>query len=71
MEYLFLLVGCVFGFIAGVLVQRLRKGKAIGTLRVNRTDPEGPYLFLELNSLESYEKIEKEKEVTLHVKIKD
>lgn len=36
------IIGCLFVIIA-------RRVKSIGALRVDRTDPDGPYIFLELD----------------------
>lgn len=42
----FYLVGTVIGFILGKILSR---PKAIGTIRIDRSDDDGPYLFLELD----------------------
>ena len=53
-------MGIVIAFIAGLFVGWmiaaiiLRHKKAIGSLRVETSDPDGPYLFLELNDQLEY-----------------
>lgn len=41
-----LAIGILIGCVATVLMMRV---KAIGNLRIDRSDPDGPYLFLELS----------------------
>ena len=56
-------VGC---FAGGAIVLKLKKSKAVGTLRVDTSDPkDGPYLFLELS--EDVSQICKEDQITLRV----
>lgn len=47
----FVILGEVFGYLVGILVRIwIERGSRIGTLRVDRSDPEeGPYFFLELD----------------------
>ena len=66
----------VIAFIAGLLVGGLivtiisRHKKAIGSLRVETSDPDGPYLFLELNDGNISELLRK-RHVILNVKAGD
>ena len=66
----------VIAFIAGLLVGGLiasiilRNKKSIGSLRVETSDPDGPYLFLELNDGNISELLRK-RHVILNVKAGD
>ena len=60
-----LVVGLVIGFIASVIYHRKR---VKGILRIDKSDPDGPYLFLELASDPAI--LEKQKYVTLEVNTK-
>lgn len=60
-----LVVGMVIGFIASVIYHRKR---VKGILRIDKSDPDGPYLFLELSSDPAI--LEKQKYVTLEVNTK-
>lgn len=40
------LIGVIVGYILAVT---LKRGKSAGTLKIDSSDPEGPYLFLELS----------------------
>lgn len=65
--YLLLFIG---GVIAGsVSTWFLSRPKTVGALRVDRSDPDGPYLFLELSK--GISEIASKSYVTLQVKIKD
>lgn len=64
----------LLGLIAGILltiifIKCFLKPKIAGTLRVDQSDPDGPYLFLELN--ESIEKIIHQKKVVMNVNAKN
>lgn len=61
--------GVVLGVMLGVLISRMFKKDSVGSLRVDRSDPDGPYIFLELNI--PFEKLSKEKTVLLNVKLED
>ena len=43
------LVGFILGAILSVIILR-KKTKPVGSLRMDYTDPDGPYLFLELTN---------------------
>ena len=59
----FLICGYILGYSLGK-----NKRKSIGTLRVDSSDPDGPYLFLELETDPDF--IKKEKYVLLKVDTK-
>lgn len=56
------------GILGYILAMRIYFKKPIGTLRVDSSDPDGPYLFLELETDPNI--IKKEKYITLKVDIK-
>lgn len=66
-----ILVGVIVGIIvalAGIFTGyqlRLRKEKPVGVLRVDTSDPDGPYLFLELHT--GVGDVMEQKQVTLEV----
>ena len=55
MLYAFIFLG---GFVLGILIEKiLIKSSRIGTLRIDNSDGDGPYLFLELSkSISSFNK---------------
>lgn len=69
-------MGIVIAFIAGLFVGWMiaavisRRKKVIGSLRVETSDPDGPYLFLELNDGNISELLRK-RHVMLNVKAGD
>lgn len=67
MEYL---IGLIVGSIISSIVHCfLHDRKTAGCIRIDHSDADGPYLFLELS--ESVEKLATRKEVLLEVKEKD
>lgn len=46
------------------------KRKAIGTLLLDESDPDGPYFFMELDSESSVKKVKEQEFVILRVKIR-
>lgn len=60
-----LVVGIIVGFTASVIYH---KNKVKGVLRIDKSDPDGPYLFLELASDPAI--LEKQKYVTFEVNTK-
>ena len=61
-------IGTLFGF---MIAELLQKRKKIGTLRMDRSDPnEAPYLFLELDP-DGMRKINRLKTVVLRVKLEN
>lgn len=59
-------VGILIGIVCTMIMYRV---KCIGSLRVDTSDPEGPYLFLELSKDISY--IHQKKYITLKVNLKN
>ena len=57
------LVGVVIG---GITTRLLWRPKGVGNLRVDTSDPDGPYLFLELTK--DLDSVVKSKSVTLKVR---
>ena len=57
-----LVVGIMIGFTVSVIYH---KNKVKGVLRIDKSDPDGPYLFLELASDPAI--LEKQKYVTLEI----
>ena len=54
------------GFIFGILVRDvMSKTKTVGNLRIDTSDPDGPYMFLELTKGVDY--VYREKYITLKV----
>lgn len=60
--------GLFGGWVIAAII--LRHKKAIGSLRVETSDPDGPYLFLELNDGNITELLRK-RHVILNVKVGD
>lgn len=60
--------GIALGIFIGIYISRWLLPK-IGTLRMDRSDPDGPYLFLELS--EDPKILGEYKEVRLDVKLED
>lgn len=76
MDILTLIISCVgmffCGFVAGSIFEATRnraKNKPVGTLKVNNSDPDGPYLFLELSTYP--EDIMREEYVTMKVETRE
>lgn len=65
-----IVLAIIIGIIIGLFVQKLLPRETIGVLRLDHSDPDSPYLFLEMNNDAMY-KIEHRKYVTMEVKIKD
>lgn len=62
------IAGFLVGYAFTLALSIIFKSKPIGTLRVDQSDPDGPYLFLELDHGLNFEG---KKEVTFEVKIED
>ena len=56
------IIGVVVGYILSVT---FKHSKSVGTLKIDSSDPEGPYLFLELSKDVDY--IRREQYVTFRV----
>lgn len=63
-----IVIGIAGGILGYILAMRMCSKKPIGTLRVDSSDPDGPYLFLELETDPNV--LKKEKYVTLKVNTK-
>lgn len=67
---MYFLLGLAVGVLLSIIFAKyFLKPKIIGTLRVDQSDPDGPYLFLELNA--SIEKIIHQKKVVMNVNVKN
>lgn len=65
MEYLLLALCFLVGVVIGILIS---KPKVIGSLRVDYSDPDGPYLFMELKK-DGIKTIESSNYINLKVSI--
>lgn len=66
MEVVYVVVGIMIGFVASSIIRRKRP---VGFLRIDKSDPDGPYLFLELKK--SVNEIATQRTVLLEVKRED
>ena len=64
---LFFILGCTYGRRKNK--EDVFKESRVGTLRVDRSDPDGPYLFLELHR--PFEDVARQEHVILDVKDED
>lgn len=65
-----IIMGCILSAIIGFVMGVTRHHKPVGTLRVDRSDPDdNPYLFLELS--EDPSKLPNQKYITLKVDVKN
>lgn len=67
MEVIYVVVGILIGFAVSSIIRR--KHLTVGFLRIDKSDPDGPYLFLELKK--SVNKIVTQRTVLLEVKRED
>lgn len=66
----YILIGIVCGFVFGALLgSRIFNKKSVGSLVVDNSDPDGAFLFLEIN--DNINSVISKKEVTLTVKHKN
>lgn len=63
MEVVYVVIGILIGFIGASVIRRKHP---VGFLRIDKSDPDGPYLFLELKK--SINEIVTQKTVLLEVK---
>lgn len=63
------IAGVIFGWGVGLAAHFIFRERPIGNLRVDHSDPEGPYLFLELEK--NPEALKTKNEVMLRVKFQD
>ena len=69
---LYFLVGLVLGFILMKVFSKKSKPMASsGYLRVDHSDPDSPYLFLEISSQAEMDQIPKKKQICFDVKTED
>lgn len=66
MEVVYVVVGIILGFVVSSIIRRKHP---VGFLRIDKSDPDGPYLFLELKK--SINEIVTQKTVLLKVKRED
>lgn len=66
MEVIYAVIGILIGFIGASVIRRKHP---VGFLRIDKSDPDGPYLFLELKK--SINEIVTQKTVLLEVKRED
>lgn len=67
-----LVVGAMLGICIGMVWRGVYlKRNAIGDLRVDHSDPDSPYLFLELSGNQSVRTIEQQNYVVLKVRVED
>lgn len=66
MEVIYVVVGILIGFIGASIIRRKRP---VGFLRIDKSDSDGPYLFLELKK--SINEIATQKIILLEVKRED
>lgn len=66
MEVVYIIIGVLIGFVTSSIIHRKHP---VGFLRIDKSDPDGPYLFLELKK--SINEITTQKTVLLEVKLKD
>lgn len=66
MEVIYVVIGILIGFIGASVIHRKHP---VGFLRIDKSDPDGPYLFLELKK--SINEIVTQKTVLLEVKRED
>ncbi len=66
MEVIYVIIGIMIGFIVSSIIRRKHP---VGFLRIDKSDPDGPYLFLELKK--SINEIVTQKTVLLEVKRED
>ena len=66
MEVVYVVVGIMIGF---VVSSNIRRKHPVGFLRIDKSDPDGPYLFLELKK--SVNEIIAQRTILLEVKRED
>ena len=66
MEVIYVVVGILIGFAVSSIIRRKHP---VGFLRIDKSDPDGPYLFLELKK--SVNEIIAQRTVLLEVKRED
>lgn len=69
MDFIFIVTVFFVGLWVGYFICLRLTENIVGTLRVDRSDPDGPYLFLELS--ENINKVINREYIALKVEIKD
>lgn len=71
MEIVIFVLGLALGLTLGFILTKYRnkKSEEVGTLRVDRSDSDGPYLFLELHT--DVEEVMRRKKVTFGVNVEN
>ena len=71
MEVMWLIIGILIGLIVGIVgVMFIFRQKPVGTLRIDTSDPDGPYPFLELPP-DGFTRIQNKKRIVLSVSMKN
>lgn len=68
MEVIYVVVGILIGFAVSSIIRRKHP---VGFLRIDKSDPDGPYLFLELKKSVNENEIVTQRTVLLEVKRED
>lgn len=73
MEIILLVSGFIVGLFVGIAICKINsnKKKSAGVLRVDQSDLDGPFLFLELDNKSGMDKIMKNKKVIFDVLVED
>lgn len=66
MEVIYVIIGILIGFVGASII---RRKQPVGFLRIDKSDPDGPYLFLELKK--NINEIITQKTILLEVKRED
>lgn len=66
MEVIYVIIGILIGFVGASIIRRKHP---VGFLRIDKSDPDGPYLFLELKK--SVNEIIAQRTILLEVKRED
>lgn len=66
MEVIYVVVGILIGYVVSSIIRRKHP---VGFLRIDKSDPDGPYLFLELKK--SFNEIIAQRTILLEVKCED
>ena len=66
MEAIYILIGIFIGVVISAI---LRRKRPVGFLRIDKSDPDGPFLFLELKK--NVEEVITQKIIVLEVKRED
>lgn len=67
--FLLFIIGIFAGISFGLLISLIRRPKVMGCLRIEQSDPDGPYMFLELH--EKLETLADQKAIILAIRLDD